>query len=317
MGEFVGKINGWLVENLGAWTLEYFGLWLIIAAVLALVLIITIIAVAACHAKNKKKFKALNEKANGAPKSDIDEAELREKIRAEITAEQGDGAAKAAEAQNAASILSARVDEQKRRIEELEDGNKEKQNRIDELSAMLEQANSDVGAINNDLYRQINELSQTTREQENEINLLKAENAQIKAQALQQQLAATTASAEAKPARATTAKAAAAEPKQPARTAKKNVAAAETTAVEDVAQDDDDDEYDEYYDDYGDETSAVKVTLKFDRIKNNWIILRSDTDRTYRRLATKQEALVIAKDLARRLHAQLVVHKKDGKFQRI
>ena len=52
-------------------------------------------------------------------------------------------------------------------------------------------------------------------------------------------------------------------------------------------------------------------------MRNAWIILRSDTDRTYRRLATKQEALVVAKDLARRLHAQLVVHKKDGKFQHI
>ena len=52
-------------------------------------------------------------------------------------------------------------------------------------------------------------------------------------------------------------------------------------------------------------------------MRNAWIILRSDTDRTYRRLATKQEALVVAKDLARRLHAQLVVHKKDGKFQRV
>jgi len=77
------------------------------------------------------------------------------------------------------------------------------------------------------------------------------------------------------------------------------------------------DEYDEYYDDYGDETSAIKVTLKFDRVKNNWVILRTDTDRAYRRLSTKQEALMIAKDLARRLHAQLVVHKKDGKFQHI
>ena len=49
----------------------------------------------------------------------------------------------------------------------------------------------------------------------------------------------------------------------------------------------------------------------------NWVILRSDTDRTYRRVATKQEGLPVAKDLARRLHAQLVVHKKDGKFQKL
>ncbi len=81
------------------------------------------------------------------------------------------------------------------------------------------------------------------------------------------------------------------------------------------AQDDDDE--DEYYDDYGDETSDIKVTLKFDRLKNNWIIRRSDSDKTFRRVPTKQEAIVVAKDLAKRLNAQLVVHKKDGKFQRI
>ena len=92
-----------------------------------------------------------------------------------------------------------------------------------------------------------------------------------------------------------------------ARTAKK------PASVREPEYDDDDD--DEYYDDYGDASSAIKVTLKYDRIKMNWVILRSDTDRTYRRVATKQEGLPVAKDLARRLHAQLVVHKKDGKFQ--
>lgn len=97
-------------------------------------------------------------------------------------------------------------------------------------------------------------------------------------------------------------------------TAKAVRAAKKPVAVKEPEDDDDDDEY---YDDYGDASSAIKVTLKYDRIKMNWIILRSDIDRTYRRVATKQEGLPIAKDLARRLHAQLVVHKKDGKFQKL
>ncbi len=309
------KINSWIFETLGSWTLEYFGLWLIVAAGLALILIITLIAVAICHAKNKKKIKALKAENAEKPKAaEQDEAELREKIRAEVIAEQGENAEKMEEARHAADLLSTRVDDQRRKIDELEDSNKEKQNRINELSAMLEQANSSAGSVNRDLYRQINELNQTVRDQENEINLLKAENAQIKAQALQQQLAATT--TEAKPARAAKSAAATKSSASAKSAPAKSAPAAETTAVAEPAADDDD-EYDEYYDDYGDENSAIKVTLKFDRNKNNWIVLRSDTDRTYRRLATKQEALVIAKDLARRLHAQLVVHRKDGKFQKI
>lgn len=177
----------------------------------------------------------------------------------------------------------------------------EKQARIDELTAALNNAGNDGNA---EYERKINELNGIVRDKENEINLLKAENSQIKAQALQQQLAdrerkdrATKQSDQ--PARAKTATNKQSEPK-----------------IEAVTTDDDD-EYDEYYDDFGDASSAVKVTLKFDRNKNSWIILRSDTDRTYRRMATKQDALVVAKDLARRLHAQLVVHKKDGKFQKI
>ena len=59
------------------------------------------------------------------------------------------------------------------------------------------------------------------------------------------------------------------------------------------------------------------MTLKYDRTKANWVIYRSDTTRAHRRTATKQEALTLAKDLAKRLHAQLVVHKKDGKFQKL
>lgn len=290
-------LNKWLTDTLGAWTLDFYGLFIILAAALALALIVTAIAVAVCRAKNKKKIKRLKEQADtDAAAQGTDELD----------------AARLASLNNALIQKQNEIDELNARIATLEAERTTDDPLVDDATpidfdgadtitagaaqdttadeaqraeaAEAEKAyRAETEARINDLYRTINELNQTNRDQADEINLLKAENAQIKAQALQQRIAA----AADKP---------------------------EKTAAPD---DDEDDEYDEYFDDYGDENSAVKVTLKFDRMRNAWIILRSDTDRTYRRLATKQEALVVAKDLARRLHAQLVVHKKDGKFQHI
>lgn len=281
-------LNKWLTDTLGAWTLDFYGLFIILAAALALALIVTAIAVAVCRAKNKKKIKRLKEQADtDAAAQGTDELD----------------AARLASLNNALIQKQNEIDELNARIATLEAERTTDDPLVDDATpidfdgtdttadeaqraeaAEAEKAyRAETEARINDLYRTINELNQTNRDQADEINLLKAENAQIKAQALQQRIAA----AADKP---------------------------EKTAAPD---DEEDDEYDEYFDDYGDENSAVKVTLKFDRMRNAWIILRSDTDRTYRRLATKQEALVVAKDLARRLHAQLVVHKKDGKFQHI
>ncbi len=290
-------LNKWLTDTLGAWTLDFYGLFIILTAALALALIVTVIAVAVCHAKNKKKIKRLKEQADtGAAAQGTDELD----------------AARLASLNNALIQKQNEIDELNARIATLEAERTTDEPLVDDATpidfdgadtitagaaqdttddeaqraeaAEAEKAyRAETEARINDLYRTINELDQTNRDQADEINLLKAENAQIKAQALQQRIA----DAADKP---------------------------EKTAA---PGDEDDDEYDEYFDDYGDENSAVKVTLKFDRMRNAWIILRSDTDRTYRRLATKQEALVVAKDLARRLHAQLVVHKKDGKFQRV
>ena len=290
-------LNKWLTDTLGAWTLDFYGLFIILTAALALALIVTVIAVAVCHAKNKKKIKRLKEQADtGAAAQGTDELD----------------AARLASLNNALIQKQNEIDELNARIATLEAERTTDEPLVDdatpidfdgadtitadtaqdttddeaqraEAAAAEKTYRAETEARINDLYRTINELDQTNRDQADEINLLKAENAQIKAQALQQRIA----DAADKP---------------------------EKTAA---PGDEDDDEYDEYFDDYGDENSAVKVTLKFDRMRNAWIILRSDTDRTYRRLATKQEALVVAKDLARRLHAQLVVHKKDGKFQHI
>ena len=282
-------LNKWLTDTLGAWTLDFYGLFIILAAALALALIVTAIAVAVCRAKNKKKIKRLKEQADtDAAAQGTDELD----------------AARLASLNNALIQKQNEIDELNARIATLEAERTTDDPLVDDATPIdfdgadtitagaAQDTTADEAQIAyraeteariNDLYRTINELNQTNRDQADEINLLKAENAQIKAQALQQRIAA----------------------------------AADKPEKTSAPGDEEDDEYDEYFDDYGDENSAVKVTLKFDRMRNAWIILRSDTDRTYRRLATKQEALVVAKDLARRLHAQLVVHKKDGKFQHI
>ncbi len=59
-----------------------------------------------------------------------------------------------------------------------------------------------------------------------------------------------------------------------------------------------------------------KYTVKYDRDKGNWIILKAGNSRPTRRVATKAEALSIARELAGKSDAALTVHKKDGKFQK-
>lgn len=65
---------------------------------------------------------------------------------------------------------------------------------------------------------------------------------------------------------------------------------------------------------YGNDDSEIKVTLKYDEKKEDWVVARSDMTRAYKRCATKSEALPVARDLAKRLQAQLIVHNKDGKL---
>lgn len=324
-------LNDWAIKNLGAWVTDGAALFLILAVGMIVILLITFIIVAYRHAYNKKKFRKLKERA--AANTEVDETELRERIRAEV------------EAERAVAPDDDATREYAETIETLTAENDKKQRIIDELNARLSDANSARaasadGTDDAELIQRLNELTRENAELadknaeltdanmefneahlqlQNELSLLKAENAQIKAQALQQQLAAERdKTAAAKPAAEHTA---AAKPSATTKATTKSTTSAKPATAAKAKKEEltptQEDEYDEYYDDYGDETSAVKVTLKFDRNKNNWVILRTDTDRAYRRLATKQEALTIAKDLARRLHAQLVVHKKDGKFQRI
>ena len=314
------KLNQWVFENIGTWTFENFGLFFVLAVGLAILLILVLLIALVRHIKVKQKIKKLKAEAAAAHSaeqtSSIDEAALRaeieESVRAELANEQQSAVYAQTESDADAQALYAQNAELSAKVEELDGSVREKQNIIDELTAELEAARSsgvNAGNDNAELSGKIDELERRVKEQENELNLLRAENSQIKAQAMQQQLAEQNAQKTTKSAAQSNGSVKLAAKAAAAKSAAKPAA---KTAVPD-----EDDEYDEYYDDYGDETSAVKVTLKFDRTKNNWIILRSDSERTYRRMATKQEALVVAKDLARRLHAQLIVHKKDGKFQKI
>lgn len=253
----------------------------------------------------------------------VNEQQLREEIERQVRAElqseyaQGENAdyAPVADLSEIETLrdniteLNLAIGEREATIDELNRALADKDARIDELGDALDSANSAHETDSADFDGEISELKRTNKQLQNDINILKAENARLKTQAR-----TVAAPAEKKP--APTVKPAAKSPV--ADTAKQNAALQNVTQSrkkpEPVKLDDDEDEVDN---EFGDETSAVKVTLKFDKQKNNWVIYRSDTTRAYRRLATKQDAVMVAKDLARRLHAQLVVHKKDGKFQRI
>lgn len=60
----------------------------------------------------------------------------------------------------------------------------------------------------------------------------------------------------------------------------------------------------------------IKYTVVYDRAKDSWVIKRSGSDRVVRRVDTKEQAMTIARSLCKKHDAALVVHKKDGKFQK-
>ena len=61
---------------------------------------------------------------------------------------------------------------------------------------------------------------------------------------------------------------------------------------------------------------TVKFTVVYDRPKDSWVIRKAGVDRVVRRVDTKEEAMRVARALCRKYDANLVVHKKDGKFQK-
>lgn len=61
---------------------------------------------------------------------------------------------------------------------------------------------------------------------------------------------------------------------------------------------------------------AVKFTVVYDRPKDSWVIRKAGVDRVVRRVDTKEEAMRVARALCKKYDANLVVHKKDGRFQK-
>ena len=57
--------------------------------------------------------------------------------------------------------------------------------------------------------------------------------------------------------------------------------------------------------------------LVYDKENKEWVIKKENAKRAIRRVKTKEEALKIAKRLSENQDANLVVHKKNGKFQKL
>ena len=60
----------------------------------------------------------------------------------------------------------------------------------------------------------------------------------------------------------------------------------------------------------------VKFIVKYDRNKDTWVVAKEGVNKPVRRVDTKEEAMNIARELCKKYNASLVVHKKDGKFQK-
>ena len=63
-------------------------------------------------------------------------------------------------------------------------------------------------------------------------------------------------------------------------------------------------------------TGNVKFIVKYDRNKDTWVVAKEGVNKAVRRVDTKEEAMNIARELCKKYNARLVVHKKDGKFQK-
>lgn len=61
---------------------------------------------------------------------------------------------------------------------------------------------------------------------------------------------------------------------------------------------------------------SVTYRVVYDKEQRNWIVRIDGGERASKRCATKEEAMKVAKDLAKKKDADLSVHKKNGKFQK-
>ncbi len=59
-----------------------------------------------------------------------------------------------------------------------------------------------------------------------------------------------------------------------------------------------------------------RYRVTYDKVNQNWVVKMDGATRASKRCATKEEALKVAKELAKKKDSKLSVHKKDGKFQK-
>ena len=59
-----------------------------------------------------------------------------------------------------------------------------------------------------------------------------------------------------------------------------------------------------------------RYRVTYDKTMQNWVVKMDGATRASKRCATKEEALKVAKELAKKKDSKLSVHKKDGKFQK-
>ena len=61
---------------------------------------------------------------------------------------------------------------------------------------------------------------------------------------------------------------------------------------------------------------TISYRILYDRETRTWEVRKDNAKRVIRRVRTKREALEIAQELSQKQDLNLVVHKKDGKFQK-
>lgn len=62
---------------------------------------------------------------------------------------------------------------------------------------------------------------------------------------------------------------------------------------------------------------TISYRILYDKETKTWEVRKDNAKRVIRRVKTKKEALEIAQELCQKQDLNLVVHKKDGKFQKI
>ena len=96
-----------------------------------------------------------------------------------------------------------------------------------------------------------------------------------------------------------------------------------TVKVSEISQDDEDEEITFEADDVDQKQEQkdapkrkISYRILYDKETKTWEVRKDEAKRVIRRVKTKKEALEIAQELSQKQDLNLVVHKKDGKFQK-